>query len=121
MQPAAALVSVPGLQQRHQGGVRGGGAGHVPLRTHLLLRVRRELARSRALLSAQEVDQEMRRRFGDIKLDRGKHEGVSEVQRDHREGRRLQPHGLQEPELQGGLLLGLPRALGAARQQLVQL
>lgn len=51
VQSAAALVPVPGLQQRHQGGVRGGGARHLPLRTHLLLRLRRELARPGALLS----------------------------------------------------------------------
>lgn len=50
-------MSVPGLQQRHQGGLRGGGAGDVPLRTHVLLRLRGELARPRALLPAQEVDQ----------------------------------------------------------------
>lgn len=37
------------------------------------------------------------------------------MQRDDREGRWLQPHGVQEPELQGRLLLGLPRALGTAR------
>lgn len=41
----------------------------------------------------------MRRRFGNVELDRSEHKGVSEVQRDDREGRRLQPHGLQEPEL----------------------
>lgn len=64
---------------------------------------------------------EVRRRLGDVELDRRQHEGVPQVQRDDREGRRLQPHGVQEPELQGGLLLGVPRALGAARQQLVQL
>lgn len=63
----------------------------------------------------------MRRRLGNVELDSREHEGVSEVQRDDREGRRLQPHGVQEPELQGRLLLGVPRALGAARQQLVQL
>lgn len=32
---------------------------------------------------------------------------------DHREGRRLQPHGVSEPELQGGVLLGVPGTLGA--------
>lgn len=63
----------------------------------------------------------MRRRLGDVQLDRSEHERVSEVQRDDREGRRLQPHGVQEPELQGRLLLGVSGPLGAAWQQLVQL
>lgn len=43
------------------------------------------------------------------------------MQRHDREGRRLQSHGLQEPELQDGLLLGVPGAVGAARELLVQL
>lgn len=59
MQPPAPVVSFAGLQQRDQGGVRRGGAGQVPLRAHVLLRVRRELARPRAMLPAQEVDQGM--------------------------------------------------------------
>ena len=69
---------------------------------------------SKSLLHPKSLP-EMRRRFRNIELDRSEHEGVSEMQRDYREGRRLQPHGVQEPELQGGLLLGVPRALGAAR------
>lgn len=61
----------------------------------------------------------MRRRLRDVQLDSGQHQRVSQMQRDHREGWRLQPHGLQEPELQGRLLLGLSGALGATWQQLV--
>jgi hypothetical protein len=41
----------------------------------------------------QEMDQKMRRRFGDVELDFGQHEGVSKVWRYHRERRRVQPHG----------------------------
>lgn len=33
--------------------------------------------------------------------------------RHHREGRGLQPHGLSEPELQSGILLGVSGPLGA--------
>ena len=39
--------------------------------------------------------------------------GVPQVSRDDREGWWVQPHGVQEPELQGRLLLGLSGALGA--------
>lgn len=57
MQPAAALVSIAGLQQRYQGGVRRTSTGDVPLPAHLLLCMRGELARPCAMLAAQEVDQ----------------------------------------------------------------
>lgn len=57
MQPPAPLVPFPRLQQRGESGVRGGRARHVPLRTHVLLLVRRELARPRAVRAAKEVDQ----------------------------------------------------------------
>ena len=39
--------------------------------------------------------------------------GVPQVSRDDREGWWVQSHGVQEPELQGRLLLGLSGALGA--------
>ena len=45
----------------------------------------------------------------------------SAVPRHHREGRRVQPHDLQEPGLQGGLLLGVSGTLGTSRILLVQL
>lgn len=40
--------------------------------------------------------------------------------RDHREGWRLQPHGVSEPELQSGVLLGLLRPMGTPRIGLVR-
>ena len=43
------------------------------------------------------------------------------VWRHHREGRGLQPHDLQESGVQGGLLLGVPGAMGAPRVLMVQL
>lgn len=46
--------------------------------------------------------------------------GVSKVPCDHRERRRLQSHGLSEPELQSWVLLGLPRPMGASRFCLVK-
>lgn len=45
--------------------------------------------------------------------------GMPEMPRHHREGRGLQPHGLSEPELQGGVLLGVSGPLGAPRICLV--
>lgn len=96
-------------------------ASPVPLRTHLLLLLRRKLARPCQMRLTPKMDKKMRRRLGDIKLDRGKYQRMPQMQRHHRKGRRLQPHGLQEPELQSRLLLGLPRPLGAPRQLLVQL
>ena len=68
-----------------------------------------------------QVDQEVRRRQRDVQLDLGQHQGVPQVQRHHREGRWLQPHDMQEPELQERVLLGMPGALGAARLSMVQL
>jgi hypothetical protein len=53
-------------------------------------------------------------------LDQRPHQGLPQVRRHYREEWRLQPRALQEPELQGLLLLGLPRPVGAARQLLVQ-
>lgn len=41
--------------------------------------------------------------------------------RDHREGWRLQPHGVSEPELQSRVLLGLLRPVGTPWISLVSL
>jgi len=114
-------VSVRRLHLCGEGAVRGDTSRPLQVRPCLLLRLRRELARSGQVPVAKEVDQEVRRRLGDVQLDRGQYQRVSQVQRDHREGRRLQPHGVQEPELQARVLLGLSRFLGAARLLLVQL
>lgn len=38
---------------------------------------------------------------------------------DHREGWRLQPHGVPEPELQSRVLLGMLRPMGTPRISLV--
>jgi hypothetical protein len=103
------------------GGVRGLEAGGLLLRSRVLLRLRRELARPRQVQPAEEVDQEVRRRLRDVELDLGQHEGVPQVRGHHREGRRVQPHGVQESELQGRFLLGVPGLVGAPRQLLVQL
>lgn len=103
------------------GYLRGKSSGGMPLRARLLLRMRRKLARPGQMQPTEEMDQEMRRRLGNLELDSGEHQGVPEMQRDDRERRRLQSHGLQESELQSGLLLGLSGSVGAARQLLVQL
>ncbi len=94
----------------------------------------------------QKVDQEVRRRQRDFELDIGQYQGVPKVPGHHREGWRLQSYDLQESgtslsevEVEGGtggshprvffflaglqsrLLLGVPGAVGASREQLVQL
>ena len=69
----------------------------------------------------QEVVKEVRGRQRDQQLVVDEHEGVSQVWRHHREERRLQQHEVQEPELQGRLLLGLPRTMGSTHHILVQL
>ena len=69
----------------------------------------------------QEVVKEVRGRQRDQQLVVDEHEGVSQVWRHHREERRLQQHEVQEPELQGGLLLGLSWPLGSSHHLVVQL
>ena len=51
------------------------------------------------------MEEEERGRQRDEPLDQRQHEGVPQVQVDHREERRVQPHRVQELQLQGLLEL----------------
>lgn len=82
-------MSVGRLHLRHQGVLRGGTTRRLQMRSHVLLRVRRKLARSGAVSIAEEMDQEMRRRLGDVQLDSGQHQGMPQMQGDDRKGRRM--------------------------------
>ena len=57
---------------------RGGTSSQVQVRSHLLLQLWRELARSRQMSPDQEMDQEVRRRQRDQQLDLSQHQGVSQ-------------------------------------------
>ena len=121
MQQADALVSRAGLLQRDQSALLWRAASAMHLQSPILLRVWRVVARPGALQMAQKVDQKMWRRLGDVQLDSGQHQGVSQVSGDHRKERRLQSHDLQESGVPRRILLGVLRRLGAARLLLVQL
>lgn len=86
----------------------------MSVRSRVLLRMWRALARSGQVQVAQEVDKKMRRRLGNVKLDSGEYERVSQVSRDHREERRLQSHDMQESSVPVRVLLGVLGTVGTA-------
>lgn len=48
------------------------------------------------MFPGQEVVEEMRRRLRNLQLDLSQYQRMPQVQLDHREERRLQPHDMQE-------------------------
>ena len=75
VQSVTAVVSESGLFVGDPRAARRGAAGDVPLRPHVLLRLRQQLARAGALRPPAQVDQKVRRRLGDLQLDRRQHQG----------------------------------------------
>jgi hypothetical protein len=121
MQSFDALVSGAELLERSQGAIFRRANGEVFVRTYILFRLWRVVARSGQVQMAEEVDKKVRRRFRDIELDSGEYERVSQVSRDYRKKWRMQSHDMQESSVSVGVLLGVFGAVGTTRLVVVQL